>query len=726
MPDELDFSILDPANAVLTLRPDLKITPSEFDQEACYLIEDPLRGKFFRIGSDEFALISLLDGKNTIAQAIGLSAEALQEKAFIENEAMSVCHWLLESQLAVCGGGGQGERLATSARKLAQNKLAAAINPLSMRLPLWNPNVVLNKIAPYTEWMFGRPAMIGWCIICAIGFLIAASNRNELIESSSILLDRDNWLKLALAWLVLKLLHESAHALTCLHYGGNVPSAGVLLVLFTPLPFVDVTASWRFPSKWQRIATAAAGIYIELFIAALAIILWNWSTSSVVRHAALNVAATASFGSLVINGNPLMRFDGYYILSDWLELPNLSASGQKFLAGIFQKLLGIDVPPETRSPRTQRIIAIYAITSLFWRILVYVGLLLLLYAMVAKLGVFLAGIAVLMAMTAMLVLPIQKIVKYLLNQPALSRRRLGILGAAGLGCVIVIAILMTRPSTIRTWGVVDYSPPTIVRSISPGFVKEVKVHDGETVKAGDVLVVMTNDELQQELAEIRVDIEQSVIQERMLRQNEENAKAQAETAKGRSLKKKEAEILRLVEGLTVRAPIDGQVVAHDLDSLPGRYLSVGDEIVVVGNEESKEIILAAAQDDINSFTSQLYLPVTVRISGDESNSFTASLGKIDPRASLRLPHPALGADAGGALPVKPKKQKPDAKAPESELLDPCFYGTVSLIPSQSLLLHSGQRATILFSSSEQCWAGRLVMKLRKWIDDRLASSQQTS
>ena len=100
--------------------------------------------------------------------------------------------------------------------------------------------------------------------------------------------------------------------------------------------------------------------------------------------------------------------------------------------------------------------------------------------------------------------------------------------------------------------------------------------------------------------------------------------------------------------------------------------------------------------------------------------------KIDPRASLRLPHPALGADAGGALPVKPKKQKPDAKAPESELLDPCFYGTVSLIPSQSLHLHSGQRATILFSSSEQCWAGRLVMKLRKWIDDRLASSQQTS
>ena len=111
MPPELDFSVLDPANAVLTLRGDLRFTPCEFDREACYMIEDPLRGKFFRIGSDEFALISLLDGKNTIAEAVGLSAKTLRERAFTENEAMAVCHWLLESQLAACGGAAQGERL---------------------------------------------------------------------------------------------------------------------------------------------------------------------------------------------------------------------------------------------------------------------------------------------------------------------------------------------------------------------------------------------------------------------------------------------------------------------------------------------------------------------------------------------------------------------------------------------------------------------------------------
>jgi putative peptide zinc metalloprotease protein len=375
MHSDLDYSVLDPANAAITLRPDLKFTPCEFDGDACYLIEDPLRAKFFRIGSDEFALISLLDGKTTIAQAIAKSAESLQEHAFVENEAMSVCHWLLESQLATCGGAAQGERLATSARKQARIRMVSSINPMAMRLPLWNPDKFLKWIAPWLEWTFSRPAMIGWAAVCLIGLLIAAGHRSELIESSSVLLDRDNWLKLALAWLVLKLLHETAHAITCLHFGGTVPSAGVLLVLFTPLPFVDVTASWRFPSKWQRIATAAAGIYVEVFLAAVAIIIWSWSTNSIVRHAMLNIAATAGLGSIAINGNPLMRFDGYYMLSDWLELPNLSASGQKFIASLFQRMLGLDPPRDNHSPRARRIIAIYAVAAVVWRAMVYAGLL---------------------------------------------------------------------------------------------------------------------------------------------------------------------------------------------------------------------------------------------------------------------------------------------------------------------------------------------------------------
>jgi putative peptide zinc metalloprotease protein len=724
MASELDFSVLDPASAVLSLREDLRFTPCEFDGEACYMIEDPLRAKFFRIGDDEFTLISFLNGKNTIAQAVGLSAEPLRERAFTENEAMSVCHWLLESQLAVCGGVAQGERLAVSAHKQAQNKLVAAVNPMAMRFPLFNPNAFLTWLTPWLNWAFSPLAVIGWCVVCMIGLMTALGHHAELIQSSSVLLDRDNWLRLGAVWLVLKILHETAHGVACMHFGGNVPSAGVLLILFAPLPFVDVTASWRSTSKWQRIATAAAGVYFELFVAAVAVILWNWSNDAVVRHGALNVAATAGAASLLINGNPLMRFDGYYILADWLELPNLSGSGQKFLAGIFQRIVGIEVAPDTRSLRTRRIIAIYAVASFFWRILVYAGLLVVLYAVASKVGEFVADAALLLAGGAVLLNPVRKLVQFLRKQQTVSTRRLVIVASGGLGLMAVVVFLLTRPSIVHTCGIVEYSPPTIVRSASPGFIKEVKVRNGESVRTGQVIVVLENDELSVELANIRRQIEQSRLQQRIHRQAEETAKFQAEVANLQSLQKKELEIQHQVEGLIVRAPTGGEIVAHDLESLPGRYLSVGDEVVVIGNEKSKEVIVAAAQNDISSFMAQRNQPVRVRITGDEDNSFVADLTKIDPRASTSLPHPALGADAGGPLPVTPKRESKESKKPESELLDPCFSGTVQLDESQSLRLHTGQRVTILFNSSEQCWAGNLVMRVRKWIDDRLANASR--
>jgi len=158
MQPELDFSVLDPASAVLTLRPDLRFTPAEFDREACYMIEDPLRGKFFRIGSDEFSLIRCWTERTRSPRPSACRPRPLRERAFTENEAMAVCHWLLESQLAACGGAGQGERLASSARKQAQNKLAASVNPLAMRLPLFNPSRVLNRVLPWLQWRSaGRP-----------------------------------------------------------------------------------------------------------------------------------------------------------------------------------------------------------------------------------------------------------------------------------------------------------------------------------------------------------------------------------------------------------------------------------------------------------------------------------------------------------------------------------------------------------------------------------------
>ena len=326
------------------------------------------------------------------------------------------------------------------------------------------------------------------------------------------------------------------------------------------------------------------------------------------------------------------------------------------------------------------------------------------------------------AQGSVLINPIRNLVRFLSKQQTVSTKRLWIVAAGALSVVAFVAFLLTRPSTVRTCGIIEYSPPTIVRSASPGLVHEMKVHNGETVQPGQVIAVIENEDLKTDLATVRNQIEQSRLQQRILRQTEETAKMQAEVAKSQSLQKKELEIQHQVDGLIVRAPVAGQIVAHNLDSLPGRYLSVGDEIVVIGNEEHKEVILAVAQNDISSFVSQRGQAVKVRVTGDEDGAFTARLTKIDPRASTKPPHAALGADAGGPLPVTPKHDSSDSKKPENELLTPCFSGTVLLSEPQSLHLRTGQRVTVLFRSAEQSWAGSLVMRVRQWIDDRLANA----
>ena len=250
-------------------------------------------------------------------------------------------------------------------------------------------------------------------------------------------------------------------------------------------------------------------------------------------------------------------------------------------------MLGVEIPPDTRSPRTRHIIAVYAVASLVWRNIVYAGLLLVLYAMVSKLGSFLAGTAVVFAIAAILVNPARSVIRFLVKQQSLEMRRLAIVAAGFLGCIFIVAFLLTRPSTIRTCGIVDYSPPTIVRSASPGLVREVKVRDGATVAKGQVLMVLENEQLHVNLTNIQHQVEQSRLQERIHRQNEETAKMQAEAAKHRSLCKKEAEIKAQVDGLIIRAPIAGQVVAADLDTFAGRYLAVGDEIAVIGSEGAR-------------------------------------------------------------------------------------------------------------------------------------------
>ncbi len=330
------------------------------------------------------------------------------------------------------------------------------------------------------------------------------------------ILDRDNWLRLAAAWVLLKVLHETAHGLACKRYGGTVGSAGITLLFFMPLAYVDVTSSWRCRSKWQRIATAAAGIYAELFVASIATIVWATSSPGIVQTMALNIALTAGVSTLVFNANPLVRFDGYFILSDLLEIPNLYSCSQQWMADFVQThVLGRETATPSWPQAKAWIIRVYAVAALAWRVLFFLTLALGLIGMLGHLGMVLAALLLGFAWGVPAVQTVRRLSQTAAGKPMNARRVAASMAVSAVALVIVGAIL-TRPGRVAAPAVVEYAPLSIVRASAPGFVEEILVASGDAVVPGQPIAVLRNDELKAELADLELARDESLVKSRML------------------------------------------------------------------------------------------------------------------------------------------------------------------------------------------------------------------
>ena len=226
-----------------------------------------------------------------------------------------------------------------------------------------------------------------------------------------------------MALALVKIVHELAHALTCVHVGGQCHEIGLLLLVFTPCLYCDVSDAWSIASKWRRIAVSAAGVIVEVCLAAAATLLWWFSAPGAFHTLCLHIMIVCSVSTLLLNGNPLLRYDGYYVLADWLEVPNLGQQSQallnRLLAGFF---LGI-VPPADRSlpQRSRGLLVAYAVVSALYRWLIVLGILWFCYRVAKTYGieVIAVGLAVLV-IAGMVFAPAWNLVRFL-NLPAIRR-----------------------------------------------------------------------------------------------------------------------------------------------------------------------------------------------------------------------------------------------------------------------------------------------------------------
>ena len=269
------------------------------------------------------------------------------------------------------------------------------MHPFWIKVPLFCPDDWLDWSRPFLSRFYSGLALAVWLLVClwAVGVLYVDWQRFS--AASAGVLAATNWWSLAAAWFVLKLGHEISHAAVCKKYGGTVREVGLIFILFAPVAYVDVTSCWRFASKWQRIHTAAAGMYGELFLAALAVIGWSCAESAVAQHLLYNVAFMASLTTLLFNANPLMRFDGYYLLADLADVPNLYSQGTLWVRSVATRLFfGAARPARLESGWRGAFVRGYGLAAMIWRVLVSVSLTLAATTLFQGWGIVLAAGAV--------------------------------------------------------------------------------------------------------------------------------------------------------------------------------------------------------------------------------------------------------------------------------------------------------------------------------------------
>lgn len=709
----------------IALREDLVFRQQCYGGESCYVIEDPAASQFHRIGLAEYAFVSLMDGTRTIRDAMHCVSATLGREAFTEQEAAAISRWLVEMGLAKTNTSDEADRLYSRARKRASQQRQSWINPIIAKIPVFCPDPWLDRIVPWLLWMTTVPAFAVWCVVCGSAVYQLMIRSDQLSIDAGSIISTDNWLLIGTTWLVLKLIHETAHALFCRKYDGDVREAGVLLIALAPIFYVDVTSSWRFNSKWQRIAVAAAGMYVELFVGAIAALVWLHSSHGLLHQAALNVAILSTVTTILFNANPLMRFDGYYILSDLLEIPNLAPQGQGYLSYLGKRYIyGVEVTCPFERLHEGVAIRTYGVLAFVWQILITVGI-----AMMAATLLYGAGlILVLVGLAFWIGVPLASHTRYLVcgqdrEQP--RRLRFAALATAVLAVLAITFVKAPWPFSVKAPAIVEYAPPGKVHAGADGFVEEILVEPGQRVEANQLLAVLRNVELQAEIRRLKLALASSVTRIRIAGASENIIEQQLEFETSRAIKQQLAERIAQLDGLQVRATMAGTLVTSDIDALQGTFVGEGQEILTIGDERSKEFVLSVAQEDAELFETQIGKSVVVQLRG-VGEKVSLQLGNVEPNASTTVHDLAITAVGGGCVNVRqvPTAYQTDSDQPW-EYVSPRFKATIDIPRGMAEEFRAGQLAMVKLPVARGSLGQEVYRAAEAWLRRKWKAVQRT-
>lgn len=672
-----------------------------------YLLQDPASGRVHRFSPAARLVLAAMDGQRSVRELWSLAGERLGEDAPTQDELIQLLGQLHGADLLATDVPPDALELFDRSQREARSKRRRSwINPMALRVPLWDPGRWLDRHAGACRRLWSRGAGLLWLAVVLPALLLLPAHWGELSGNlSDRVLQADNLLLMALVFPLIKLLHEMGHATATRAAGGEVHDMGLMLLVLMPVPYVDASAANVLRSRWQRALIGAAGMLVELFIAALAFYAWLLLEPGLARAVCFNVVFVAGLSTLVFNGNPLLRYDAYYILADLAELPNLATQSARYWGYLLQRhlfrLRDVESPAHSRAERLW--FGLYGLASALYRLFVSLAIALFIGGRFFFVGVLLA----LWAVAMMSVVPLFKAVKALQAQPEVRERRgrtLAIGGASALALLLLVAVLPLPNRTVAQ-GVVWLPEQSIVRAAAPGFFRGFEAEPGSLVVPGQVLARSIDPALDAELRLLQARVEEleasyaaEFVADRaraeIVREQLQLAQATWQRARQRA------------QGLLMVAAAPGRFTVPRAGDLPGRHLRQGDVLGYVLGDAAPVVRVVLDQGAVDAVGSAT-LQVQLRRVSEAGQVLQGRVLRQVPAGRDEVPSQALTPSGGGSIAVDPRDPR------GLRTLERVFQLDVGVDAMAGQGLRYGERVQLRFTHEPAPLAAQLWPVLRR-------------
>jgi len=636
-----------------SVRPNLQVSRHLFSGEPTYVVRDPVTAVSHRFAAEDYRLLVSINQSKTLKESLQtLIDQGTIARSQSDDYYRFVVHLHQLGLLTLPLSDGAALHKRFQQRQEAQSKGKVG-KILFLKVPLAKPDRFLTYTQHLWSIFFTVPAFIVWLICAAASLAVVGIHWKEFIDPVGSMLALENLPVLWCLLVGLKVFHEFGHAYACKVFGGSVPEMGAIFIMGTPCAYVDASSSWGFVNRWHRMVVALAGMYFESMLAMVALVVWLLTDGGQLHSAAQYALILSTIVTVGFNANPLMRYDGYFVLSDLLDIPNLHRDAKASAVNFIKRLLfWIDpvkgrVSRNTHHPIRRFGMTVFGFACMVYQVSVSIGIGLLLGFGIPIVGPLIAGWMLLSPLLA----KIKAIGHYLVHSDEITdcRGRAQMMTAGVLTVVVAVVTFLPIPGRLEVNGILHRSEERSVRADVDGFVHTVSAKSGERLRPNDQLYRLENDDLIAQRTAVKAIIDQLSIQlQSAVLLDHQVAQQHRNQLSSEQEKLKDLET-RIVN-LSVVSPIAGDFTDLNQGPKPGRYVRRGDPLGMIcsGPWVIKAKLTA---DQWAGVASEVSGTVKVKLVGASGETLDGVIIQHKSSGSRQIDDAALTSGSGGTIAV---------------------------------------------------------------------------